>query len=728
VQPEDAEKSGATKSGSFGIGTFFRGLRRYPIVASIFVLAACAAGAGVWFFLPLPKMTAFVVFKIESQPDALISQVGNAEPNYYRHQTALVKSRAVLNAALRDGNIADCELFKRDPETGARVATLDYKLGIDARGQPDFMRLTLEGDQPDELEKIIKAVAKAYMDESRDRDQAALKLRYKRLNDAQEKFQTKLAGIHQKLSREAERLGTTDPSNAILKEKYIQEALGQAERELHQIESEMRRAQVDIVNVRAKVKSLDDVPALPEDAVMAAMKGDRGYLELVAERDNLKKLIEETKKSLQPGANPPSLVEKEKQLAAANKEIDEYVKKINPELVLRLKGDGQRLAAGLDDKSKVLADLRNAILADVAKLNQRLNDTSKSQVQLENLKQEMGQAERTWERIQLQIELLGPEMEPPARVKIFEPATVVQGIEGNRRLKYSLLAFGGILIFGIGWITYLEARNRRVVCTQDASNDRGLVLIGTVPEIPYRFRNATADDRNLATVWQSMLTESVDVARTVLVHSLASEKAGHSILITSAVPGEGKTLLACHLASSFARASFKTLLIDGDMRRPSVHRVLGTPLMPGLCELLRGETAPLEAIQSTVVPGLSFVPAGNWDTRVCPTLSTSRWEILRGQLESSFDYVLIDSSPLLIVTDPLLLGRNSEGVVLSVLRNVTQIDHLEQARDRLKYLGIKVLGVVVNGLNGPGYSSYPYYRPQTPPDDVAPANSPLTPV
>jgi capsular exopolysaccharide synthesis family protein len=334
------------------------------------------------------------------------------------------------------------------------------------------------------------------------------------------------------------------------------------------------------------------------------------------------------------------------------------------------------------------------------------------------------------ESVQEKMELLRPELDAPARVSIFEEPTVVQGIEGNRRVKYSLMAFGGVLFFGLALVTFLEVRIRRIVKTEDAADDLGLRLIGTVPAIPRGAKTTSSLDGNANDLWQSMLAESVDVTRTVLAHSLDTQRTKHTILISSAMQGEGKTMLSCHLASSLARAGHKTLLVDGDMRRPTLHRVLETPQVPGLSELLRGENAPIEAIRSTIIPGLSLLPAGAWDTRVIPTLSTDRWETLKAQIEANYDYVIIDSSPLLLVTDPLLLGRGTEGVVLSVLWNVSQIENLVQARDRLKTLGIKIIGVVVNGLNGPGHNlAYPYYhRPPAPADTMTSGNTQATPV
>jgi capsular exopolysaccharide synthesis family protein len=805
TQPDDADKRAEGKSSAFGIGTVIRGLRRYPLLALSFFLVAAAAGAGIWFFLPLPKMTAYVVFQISARPDAVISP----DPNfYYRRQLQLVKSRSVLTAAVREGGIADSALLSREPSTSAKVALLDSKLGVDARLQPDFMRLTLEGDNETEIAAIIKAVADSYMKESAKRDRSVLKDRLDSLNKNQETYARALLSTQNRLKNIAESTHTIEPSNAILREKFIQEQLGMAQRELLQIESEMRHAQVEAITLDPNATGLDKIAVpeevflgavktdsgyqeliarqaylkesiektkatlnpgerppdlvdyekqlaglkkgiedyverirpkvtariqeasleehirlaaskidVPEEVFLAAVKTDPGYQKLIDRQAYLKQSIEETKESLNPGAHPPVLVEKEEQLAGVNKEIVVYLKKIRPEVTARIKeasvAERKRQAANLSEKSIGLNNLRAAVIQDIERLDRLINKLPVGQVELESLRQAMAKIERTSEHNQDQIELLQPEMEAQARVGIFDEPVVVQGIEGNRRLKYSLLAFGGFFLFGVGLIAYLEARNRRIIKTQDAADDLGLNLIGTVPAIPRISKTATAREGGQAEVWHAMLTESVDVARTVLVHSLGPKKSGHSILIASAMPGEGKTLLACHLASSFARAGFRTLLVDGDMRRPTVHRVLGTPQTPGLCELLRGEIAPQDAIRPGPVPGLSFLPAGLWDLRVAPTLSTDRWETLRGQLEGSFDYVLIDSSPLLLVTDTLLLGRNSEGVVLSVLRDVSHVNDLELARDRLKFLGIKVLGVVVNGFNGPGYShAYPYYRPE----------------
>jgi Mrp family chromosome partitioning ATPase len=111
-----------------------------------------------------------------------------------------------------------------------------------------------------------------------------------------------------------------------------------------------------------------------------------------------------------------------------------------------------------------------------------------------------------------------------------------------------------------------------------------------------------------------MLTESVDAVRTLLLHAAHNEGL-RVVMVTSAVGGEGKTSLSCHLAASLARSGRKTLLVDGDMRNPSCHRMFEVELEPGLSELLRGETDAAEAIHSTPAATLSVLPAGQASRR-----------------------------------------------------------------------------------------------------------------
>jgi capsular exopolysaccharide synthesis family protein len=185
-------------------------------------------------------------------------------------------------------------------------------------------------------------------------------------------------------------------------------------------------------------------------------------------------------------------------------------------------------------------------------------------------------------------------------------------------------------------------------------------------------------------------------------------------MVTSALSGEGKTSLAGHLAVSLARAGRRTLLIDGDMRKPTLHRLVNLPSDVGLTDLLEGDDALGHAVRATQVSGLWLLPAGVQKGRGTQALShDGRVRQMFERFRAEFDIVLLDTSPVLLVTDPLLLGEHADAVLLSLLRDVSRLPTVYLACQRLADMGIRVLGGVVNGIAGEFYG--PPYEYGTPP-------------
>ena len=170
-------------------------------------------------------------------------------------------------------------------------------------------------------------------------------------------------------------------------------------------------------------------------------------------------------------------------------------------------------------------------------------------------------------------------------------------------------------------------------------------------------------------------------------------------MVTSAGTGEGKTTLAAHLAGSLARAGRKTLLIDGDLRTPAAHQLFELPMQPGFSEVLLGEVEAAEAVQPTAIDGLMLMPAGQWDREVVQALARGSAAGVLEKLKEEFDFIVIDSHPVLGSADSLLLGQHADAVILSVRREVSQMPKVYAAAQRLTGLGIRVLGAVVNGTD-----------------------------
>jgi succinoglycan biosynthesis transport protein ExoP len=710
---DDNDTNGSDQAGALGFGTFVRGLRRFPLMAFGFLLLAGAAGAAVWIFLPLPKWTAYSVFQVSAQGNSLFVPVGDAKLdfNYYRQaQAALIKSRLVLNAAIKEPEVAGLPMLQGHVD---QIAWLENKLIVDFRLGTEFMRLSLEGDNSDEIHSIIAAVTTAYMKDVVNKDRAKKRLRLQQLETLHLKYEESLRTNRSKIRGLAEAFGSGEPTALAVKEKFLQEQIGTAQKDLLKVQSELRMAQVEAKTFEARAVP-EKEPPVPEDVVRDAVRSDPAYQKLLERRMFLQASIKELKASLAEGVRHPRLVEKEKELAALQQEMDGFTAKAKPEVAARLQEnasrDERRRLAALQERVGLLRDLEKQLVTDVDALASKVKTMNVGQVDLESFKQEIAQTDKMADRVVLEMEGIKPELEAPARVSTWEEPTVVPGIEGNRRLKYSLLAAGLVLVLGLGLTTWREARNRRVIDTKEVSGGLGLRVLGTVPALPRGSARGAAFDG--MPEWQHMLTESVDTTRTILLHGLDAPKPSRTILVTSALPGEGKTSLAGHLAISLARAGYRTLLIDGDLRRPALHRVLNAAPTPGLCELLRGEADAAAAVRIAGVEGLSLVPAGLWDLRVPPALSGDRWRMLRERFEAAFDFIIVDSSPLLAVTDGLLMARHTDGVVLSVLWNVSELSALDEARERLESVGVNVLGVVVSGVCGAAYRSrYTGYTP-----------------
>ena len=182
--------------------------------------------------------------------------------------------------------------------------------------------------------------------------------------------------------------------------------------------------------------------------------------------------------------------------------------------------------------------------------------------------------------------------------------------------------------------------------------------------------------------------ESIDAIRTLLLCD-SQRLATRVVLVTSAASGEGKTTLASHLASSLARAGRKTLLIDGDLRSPAVHQLFEVPMQPGLSEVLLSEVDLEDGVQETTLPGLTVMPAGQWDREVLQALARGGMEGIFEKLREAFDFIIMDSHPVLNATDTLLLAQQSDAVILAVLKGVSQSPRVYAAAQRLNEVGAR---------------------------------------
>jgi protein-tyrosine kinase len=194
-----------------------------------------------------------------------------------------------------------------------------------------------------------------------------------------------------------------------------------------------------------------------------------------------------------------------------------------------------------------------------------------------------------------------------------------------------------------------------------------------------------------------------------------------TILVSSGVPAEGKTFVAANLAISLVRnKNNRVLLIDGDLRSPSLHAILGAPDIPGLTEYLTGDAEPSEIMQrnqnsslveadlARTISHLTFIPAGAGGDNSSELVANHRIEELMAILTPHFDWILIDSPPVLVVADAIDLARAADAVLLVARGAVTPFDVAQRAQ--AAFSNSRILGFVLNAIKDvPGNSSYSYY-------------------
>jgi succinoglycan biosynthesis transport protein ExoP len=183
------------------------------------------------------------------------------------------------------------------------------------------------------------------------------------------------------------------------------------------------------------------------------------------------------------------------------------------------------------------------------------------------------------------------------------------------------------------------------------------------------------------------------------------------ILMTSTTSGEGKTVTATNTAVLFAHTGAKVLLIDADLRRPRCHRVFGIDKEPGLTEVLTGRRDVFEMIRPTQVDGLSMLTSGSLPPNPTELLGSDKMKQVLTVVAGSFDFVVIDSPPILPVSDSILLSTIVDGVVVIVNSAKTAKQQIRVACARLKYARSKIFGIVLNKVNlqSPEYKYYKNY-------------------
>lgn len=284
------------------------------------------------------------------------------------------------------------------------------------------------------------------------------------------------------------------------------------------------------------------------------------------------------------------------------------------------------------------------------------------------------------------------------------------------RPPYVLILTMAIVVgvgLGIGGGFLQEMLDTRIHSLEELKAILNMNVLGMIPMLPkYQLKL----NKRVAMIThdkpRSILAESYKSLRTHYEFLRRNQK-HQVVLVTSAMSGDGKTTSSSNLAISLAKAGIKTLLVDADLRRPNLTILFNVPRTNGLSQILEGKLAIEQAVRETEVENLHFLNAGEEVSNPSELLLSNKLREFIDEVREKYEVVIIDSSPILAITDPSIIGAQVDGVIL--VANPTRLRRQDAMRcvDVLHSLGAAILGVVINGLpeskSGYGYYGYGYY-------------------
>ncbi len=305
-----------------------------------------------------------------------------------------------------------------------------------------------------------------------------------------------------------------------------------------------------------------------------------------------------------------------------------------------------------------------------------------------------------------------------SNVSVADPA--VRPLRPYRPQKKLSLMLGGMLglILGLGFAFLLEYMDNTIRTEDDVKRYLEMPVLGSVPVIRSRPR-AVGNPVKLSEQESKMLVHFFGKAPEVESYRMLNtniqfggiDNPIHTLMITSSTPREGKTTTAANLGITMAQSGKRTLLVDADMPKPTVHKLFRLEKEPGLADLFLGEAEVQDIIRNSQIDNLSVITAGSRPPNSSQLLASQKMADFIEELQELYEIILFDSAPVTVVTDPVVLGSRLDAVCLVVDSGSTNRDIALKAKELLANVGANLLGVILNKVDfRKGYGNYHYYN------------------
>ena len=689
----------------------------------IIVCTLLGLAGGYWALSQaVPMYRSFARLAVRSSSPSIMGESGlDAGGQYYLNtEMQVLQGTNLLGDVFNRPGIADLPSLRDLDSPGAKIGALAGMRGVSALPNSEILEVSATSPSPDEAQTVVREIVNAYqLRTARSSESNAARVMEVIRREKQE-AQKELDEIWSQIERLSRSQGTLPDD---LRRGNLSTArLGELQEALTKVDLELLEDQMDVQAVEA---------AEGDDGMLRALlpEATAGNSELWAQHAAMRRNLAEM--SFTYGDNAAQVEQARNRVNLLGKELEAL--------------DAQALGNAVEAtkrKLQLTRRKRDELLASYNQQREEAIDENATSISMARLQSEREAHERFLAVADERLRQLDVNQESVSfRVTVMEDAKPGYQVAPN---PPQLLGMGLVLglMGGFGLAFVMEWADPRLRDADEVEGLLGVSVLGAVPTIEKR---QSPQERALHAVRVpgSQASEALRDLRTVLFYHLpklsregrGGRAAGQVLLVTSPLPGEGKTTTACNVAAVLAESGRRTLLLDAECRRPSVAKYLGlnannTPAAGGgLSGLLCGGADPAAGLDAALVAGpahggpdaLDVLPCGDAPANPSEMLDSDAFDELLAELRRRYDAVVIDSPPVLPVTDARVLSKHADGVIFVLRAMVTSKRSAVHAREALARVGAPLLGVVVNDVTyrkqrfgrgyyggGKGYHSYRY--------------------
>lgn len=647
---------------------------------------------------------------------------------YKETQVKAITNPNVLSATLS----ADPTLLQLPKLRDAADPEAEIRSNIMAMVIPktNWIQVSMSSESADEAARLVNAVVHQYLKQANDFNDEETERITKRLRESRDEYKKEVEIKRNALLKSMKQKEFADAlaskeRNSVEKERYATLLATLTGLELELVEAEARLAAIQSDPASAGNVNPDQQAQLTDQDLMDEFYAIPQVNEVRNKLNAVIKKMNDLRRITRNPNSDPTFQTAYKAYQEYQAQLSQMFKDLKPRLLQARNANPapNNIAAELKAAEIQVQGYRGKIeqlnkMLETVQIKTRTD--SQELLSLELQRDELKNAEDMLGTVQKQLSQAEFDAKNPlARVRLEYEARPSNRPNTNNRTKIMAVAPFGMLVLVMALCVIIELSSGRVVDPDDLPGRVNVPVIGVVPPLPqvqpaaglFAGRDEFRTQRQL-----DQFVQSLDHLRVALTSSRgAYGRDRRCVLITSACSSEGKTTLAAQLAERCVNAGLLTLLIDADLRNPTLSRMLDVPTNRGLINILRGE-ALLDDTLTTIggAGGFHFLPSGTPKVDPSRLLHGDRLAKLLAQARENFDIVIVDAPPVLPVPDALTIGKWTDGAILAVRYDTSRFPLVERANKRLASVGVSVIGAVVNGVRivestyGSYYPSYAY--------------------